>query len=298
MKPIFQRLTAEPEEGFAFRDYHSSSFNCPWHAHPEYELILVLEGSGYRIVGDNMTSLGPGDMVFVGPGLPHIWKEETGERPCQVRTLIIQFEAKFLGDGLLRLPAMEPVRRLLLNATRGLHVVGPTRKKVSALMHEMARTRGLERLLLFLQILGLLAGSRDCHPIASPNFAPNLELYDQERMARVFQFLTSRIEEDLRLSEAAQLVHLSEGAFSRFFRTHTGKTFPQFVNELRIGRACRLLTEAERNITEVALQCGFTNLSNFNRQFLRLKGTSPREFRSQMMTRLTPEQAPKLSEKY
>ena len=286
MKPIFQRLTAEPEEGFIFKDLRSTGFGCPWHAHPEYELILVLEGSGYRIVGDNMTSLGPGDMVFVGPGLPHIWQEETGKRPQQVQTLLIQFEEAFLGQGLLKLPAMEPVRRLFLNSTRGLHVVGSTRKRVSALMHEMNRTNGLERLLLFLQILGLLANSKECHPIASPNFAANLELYDQERMERVFQFLTGRLEQELRLSEVAQLVHLSEGAFSRFFRTHTGKTFPEFVNELRIGRACRLLTETEKNITEVAFACGFTNLSNFNRQFLRFKGASPREFRKQMLGRL------------
>ena len=291
MKPIFQRLTAEPEEGFIFKALCSAGFNCPWHAHPEYELILVLEGSGYRIVGDNMTSLGPGDMVFVGPGLPHIWQEEAGRRPRQVRTLLIQFEERFLAEGLLKLPAMEPVRRLLLNSTRGLHVVGSTRKKVSALMHEMSRSKGLDRLLQFLQVLGVLAGSKECHPIASPNFAANLELYDQERMERVYQFLTSRLDEDLRLSEAAKLVHLSEGAFSRFFRTHTGKTFPEFVNELRIGRACRYLTESEKNITEVAFECGFTNLSNFNRQFLRFKALSPREFRKQMLTRLPPEPA-------
>lgn len=285
MKPIFQRLTTEPEEGFAFRAYRSTGFNCPWHVHPEYELILVLEGSGYRIVGDNMTALGPGDMVFVGPGLPHIWQEEPRGQARRVRTLIIQFEDKFLGE-LEKLPAMEPVRHLFLSATRGLHVVGPTRKKVSEVMKKMAESRGVERLAQFLHILGLLAHSKDCHPIASPNFAPDLAVYDQERMDRVFQFLTSRIEQEVHLSEAAQLIHLSEGAFSRFFRAHTGKTFPEFINELRIGRACRLLTETEKNITEVAFESGFTNLSNFNRQFLRLKAVSPREYRRQMQERL------------
>jgi AraC-like DNA-binding protein len=90
----------------------------------------------------------------------------------------------------------------------------------------------------------------------------------------------------LRLSEAAQLVHLSEGAFSRFFKTHTGKTFPCFVNELRIGRACRLLTETDETITEIAYGCGFANLSNFNRQFLRLRGMSPRSFRQEIKQRL------------
>lgn len=279
MKPIFQRLTAEPEEGFAFKAFRSSGFNCPWQVHPEYELILVLEGCGYRIVGDNMASLGPGDLVFVGPGLPHIWQEEGTPGKGQVRTLLIQFEARFLGDSLLSLPALEPVRRLLASAARGLHIVGPTRDNVSAIMEQMVRARGFPRLLQFLEILGLLADSKDCHPIAGASFTANFELFEQERMDRVFQFLTSRLDEDLRIADAAALIHLSEGAFSRFFRAHTGKTFPEFVNALRIGRACRLLTESERNVTEVAYACGFTNLSNFNRQFLRLKGLSPRDFR-------------------
>lgn len=292
MKPIFQRLTAEPEEGFAFKAFRSSGFNCPWHVHPEYELILVLQGCGYRIVGDNIAALGPGDLVFVGPRLPHIWQEEPKDAKQKVRMLLIQFEAKFLGETLLGLPALEPIRRMLLSAARGLHVVGPTRKKISAVMQQMTRSKGFERLLQFLDILGLLANSKGCRPLASPNFTSNLELFEQERMDHVFQFLTSRIDEAVRIADAARLVHLSEGAFSRFFRAHTGKTFPEFVNALRIGRACRLLTETERNITEVAYACGFTNLSNFNRQFLRLKALSPREFRRQVQKSLPANQVP------
>ena len=181
---------------------------------------------------------------------------------------------------------MEPARRLLQSAARGLHIVGGTRDKVSELMRKMTGSKGMERLLDFLRILALLAASTDCEPIASPSFQADAHLFDQERMDRVYQFLTSGMSGDLRLAEAARLVHLSEGAFSRFFRAHTGKTFPRFVNELRIGRACRLLTESELNVTEVAYECGFTNLSNFNRQFLQLKGRSPRDFRRQMRERL------------
>jgi AraC-like DNA-binding protein len=286
MKPIFQRLTVEPEEGFAFKEIRAPGFDCPWQVHPEYELILVLAGSGYRIVGDNITQLSSGDMVFVGPGLPHIWQEDQtpGARP--IHTLLIQFGEAFLGDGLLKLPALEAVRRLFTRAARGLHITGTTRQKVAALMLQMGRSKGLERIMQFLQILDWLANSKDCHVIASADFAANPPAYDHERMDRVYQFLSSRLDADLRLAEVAQLVHLSEGAFSRFFRLHTGKTFPRFVNELRVGRACRLLTESEKNITQVAFECGFTNLSNFNRQFLRLKSTSPRQFRTRILQRL------------
>jgi AraC-like DNA-binding protein/mannose-6-phosphate isomerase-like protein (cupin superfamily) len=287
MKAVFQRLTTEPEEGFVFKDIRSASFDCPWHVHPEYELILVIQGKGYRIVGDNIARLSAGDMVLVGPGLPHIWQDEPPPNGrSSVHLFLVQFEERFLGEGLLRLPAMEPVRRLLQQSRRGLHVVGRTHTKVTALMNHMADLKGMARVLQFLHILVTLAGSEDCEPIASPNFAADSSLYDQERMDRVFQFLNSQLGQPVRLAEAAQIVHLSEGAFSRFFRLHTGKTFPEFVNELRIGRACSLLMEDNLNITEVAYECGFTNLSNFNRQFLRLKGVSPREFRLQLQQRL------------
>ena len=286
MKAIFQRLTTESEEGFAFKAIRSSSFNCPWHVHQEYELILVIQGHGYRIVGDNISRLAAGDLVLVGPELPHIWQDEPGPGArASVHFLLIQFEDKFLGDGLLKLPALEPVRRLLHRARRGLHIVGRTHDKVTALMNHMAELKGMERVLQFLEILVTLAGSEDCEPLASPGFAADNSLYDEERMDRVFQFLNSRLGQPVRLGEAARIVHLSEGAFSRFFRVHTGKTFPEFVNELRIGRACSLLMEDNLNITEVAFECGFANLSNFNRQFLRLKGLSPREFRLQLQQR-------------
>ena len=291
MKPVFQRLTTESEEGFAFKAIRSSGFNCPWHVHPEYELILVLEGDGYRIVGDNIARLAAGDLVMVGPGLPHIWQAEAipgGQ--TSVHFLLIQFGDHYPGEGLLKLTAMEPMRRLLVHAKRGLHIVGRTRHKVAAQMKRLAEVQGMERVLQFLQILSVLAGSRECEPIASSGFAASNSDFDQERMDRVFQFLKSHLGEAVRLSEAARVVHLSEGAFSRFFRAHTGKTFPQFVNELRVGRACNLLMEGNRNITEIAFASGFTNLSNFNRQFLALKGLSPRAFRLQLQRRLSQSQ--------
>lgn len=287
MRPIFQRLTTGSEEGFAFKAIRAAGFDCPWHAHPEYELILVLQGHGYRIVGDNISRLGSGDLVLVGPGLPHIWQQAPGPiGRSSVYFLLIQFEDKCLGEDLLRLPAMEPVRRLLHRASRGLHVAGRTHTKVTALMKHMAKVKGMERVVVFFQILVALAGSDDCEPIASPGFAASTSLYDQERMDRVFQFLNAQLDRIVRLSEAAQVVHLSDGAFSRFFRAHTGKTFPQFVNELRIGKACSLLIEDNLNITEVAFRSGFVNLSNFNRQFRRVKGLSPHEFRVQLQQRL------------
>lgn len=281
MRPIFQKLTSSPEEGFAFKEIRGRGFDCPWHFHSECELILVHRSGGYRMLGDHLAALRPGDLVLVGPNLPHIYHNDEGAPggAPPVRALLVQFEADCLGEGLMRLPAMGPVRRLLGRASLGLEVRGETRSRVAALMAEMARLSGVRRIARFLEILDALARSRDCRSLASPGFASSGNPFDQERMNRVCRFISERLEHPIFLSDVARLVHLSEGAFSRFFRAHTGKTFPVFVNELRVGRACRLLAENEMNVTEVAFACGFENLSNFNRQFLRLKGASPSQFR-------------------
>ncbi len=284
MKPIFQKLMAEPEEGFAFKVVQSAGFDCPWHFHPEYELILVLRSSGYRVVGDNVAPLSGPDMVLVGPGLPHIWQNENGRE--SVHALLIQFDERFL-DGLIRVPALEPIRRLLKRSSRGLNVTGKTLDSAAGLMMEMPRLAGMNGIIQVLRILDLLAGSPECQPLASASFALDAQPYDAERMNRVFQFLNARLGQVIRLSQAARVVGLSEGAFSRFFRVHSGRSFPEFLNELRIGRACRLLIETDKNITEISYECGFTNLSNFNRQFLRRKKISPREFRRQMQASMT-----------
>lgn len=288
MKPIFQKLTTAPDEGFVFKDWQAESYDCPWHVHPEFELILLLQGDGYRVVGDNYSPLSAGDLVFLGPNLPHIWQNDCGNPAHQgVHQLLIQFEKQLLGDALLALPAFDSIRRLLERSARGLQVVGPTHDAVAEMMLELARLRGFQRFVQFLEILGAIADSPHCQPLASLEFAKQSEVYDQERMNRVFEFMNEHLEKTLRLRDAACVAGMSEGAFSRFFRMHTGKTFPAFHNELRVGRACRLLSAEDKNITEIAYECGFSNLSNFNRQFLRLKEVSPREFRRQIWRKVS-----------
>jgi AraC-like DNA-binding protein len=281
MKPIFQKLVSSPPEGFAFKVIRGNTFDCPWHFHGEYELALVLTSGGYRMVGDHIAPLTSNDLVMVGPNLPHIYQndESIPGQIVPVHNLLIQFEEDCLGDKLMDLPALIPVRRLLKRSHLGLCITGVTRDHTIRRMQQMTRCSGLERIILFLEILNELAHSDDIQVLASPGFVTTTSLFDQERMNRVCQFIHENLDRNMVLPELARLACLSEGAFSRFFHTHTGKTFPQFVNELRVGRACRLLTENKMTITEIAFACGFSNLSNFNRQFLRLKKCSPRNFR-------------------
>jgi AraC-like DNA-binding protein len=283
MKPIYEKLIGYPDEGFIVKEIRGDACNCRWHCHVEIELVCVLQSHGYRIVGDQIHSLQPGDLVLLGPNLPHAYQhtDRLSPKGKPAHCLLLQFEES-LWLPMFNLPAMNAVRGLLERAGSGLHVTGPTRKRIAAMLQEMLKLHGIPRITAFLTLLNTLAQSRSCTTIASRGFQASLSSYEQERIGRVCQFIDENFHQPLRLLEVAKLCHMSEGAFSRFFRSHMGKTFPAFVNDLRIGRACRLLAETEMNMTEVALSCGFQNISNFNRRFLQLKKASPTEFRRRL----------------
>lgn len=283
MKPIFERLVNCPDEGFMLKEIHGEACNCSWHCHAEVELILVLRSQGYRIVGDSTHSLDRGDLVLLGPNLPHAYQhtDRFSASPQPAHCILVQFEEPVFA-ALFALPAMAPVRRMLARASNGLQFPKATRKQVAALLLEMLQCRGVKRIARFLGVLELLAQSRSAATIASSGFTARPTFHEQERVSRACQFIDENYHRPLRLAEVAKVAHMSEGAFGRFFRCHMGQRFPAFVNELRIGRACRLLAETDRPVTAIAQACGYSNLSNFNRQFLRLKGVSPVEFRRQL----------------
>ena len=149
----------------------------------------------------------------------------------------------------------------------------------------LAENRGLTRVIDLLTVLNLLAGSHDVKPLSSARFVPELKGSDQGRMEKVFRYIHANLTEEIDRDEAAARASLSPGAFSRFFKTRTGKTLPQYVNELRIGRACSMLAEADVKIADLALDCGFGNLANFNRQFQRVTGMSPTAYRREFRQR-------------
>lgn len=264
MKSVFEKLTQSPEEGFVFKSLCGKACDCPWHFHPEHELILALDGFGYRIIGDNYASLSAGDIVLVGANLPHVYQYEEGLQKAQrsPQCLLVQFDAN-LWSSLFELQAFASVRRLLNRASLGLGVKGATRDAVEGLMKQMATARGVKRIALFLEILDTLAHSRACRPISSSAFSPSTDPYNEDRVNRVCQYIDANLQSRITVAQAARSVNLSEGAFSRFFRMHLGKTFPALVNELRIGRACRYLSETDMAITQVAMSCGYNNLSYF-----------------------------------
>lgn len=295
-QPILETTPQSSRESFHCEVVKGSGYGARWHFHPEVQLTLVLKSAGYRIVGDNIAPLMPRDLVLVGANLPHVWHQEEGNAECGVRNaesemrrkeradavhaIVVRFREDFLGSHFLQSPEMEAVRRLLKRSARGLRVTGATREVVAEQMEELTELQGLGRLLKLLEIVNGLAVSKQLQPIASANFSPELRDSDTPRMQRVMRYIHEHLDQLIERGEVARCAALSEGAFSRFFKTRTGKTLPQYINELRVGNACARLRDAGAKVADIALGCGFENLANFNRQFRAITGMSPREYRS------------------
>ena len=279
MKPVFEKVPKRQWESFHCEVVRGPDYGTRWHFHPEYQLTLAIESSGHRVVGDNIGALTDGDIVLLGANLPHVWHQDTGGKARQVHAIIVRFDDTFLGRDFFSLPEVEPVRRLLQRAARGLAVRGATRTAVTEHMKRLAQSDGLARVIELLAILDTLAISDELKTLASASYEPKLESADQGRMERVVDFIHTHLTEEIDRERLAKLAHLSLGAFSRFFHSRTGKTVPEYVNEVRIGRACRMLGEDAGNITDIAMDCGYRNLANFNRRFREVMGTTPSAYR-------------------
>lgn len=281
MKPVFEKVPKRDWESFHCEIVRGPDYGTRWHFHPEFQITLALRSRGHRVVGDNIAPLTDGDIVLLGANLPHVWHQDEGGGRSDVHAIIVRFDPQALGADFFRLPEMEPVRRLLERAGRGLLLGGRTRAAVEERMRHLAQAEGLERLLDLLQILQLMAaGKSDTRTLASAGYTPKLESADQGRMQRVCDFIHSHLTEEIDRAQLARLAHLSEGAFSRFFSSRTGKTVPEYVNEVRVGRACRMLAEDAANITDIAMDCGYRNLANFNRRFRQVTGMTPSAYRA------------------
>ena len=282
MKPVFEKVPLGAGESFHCEELRGPDYSTRWHFHPEHQLTLALRSQGHRLVGDHLGELTDGDIVLVGANLPHVW-HQAADAQREAHAIIVRFDDQFAGRDFMAKPEMDGVRTLLRKAARGLQVQGATRKEVAARLTRLPSLTGLDRLLELLAVLARLASAgRDLKPLASATYEPELRSEDQDRMERVCSYVHAHYTEKIERRTLASLAALSEGAFSRFFHSRTGRTVPQYVNELRVGRACRLLIEhPERTVSDIALDCGFDNLANFNRRFLAARGIAPSVFRKQ-----------------
>jgi AraC-like DNA-binding protein len=280
MKPSLLQVEIAPDHSFAIRPNVNPLFYNQWHYHPELELTWVQQGSGIRFVGDSIENFQAGDLILLGPNLPHFWRSDAaaaagGQAPCQA--LVVQFGEHFWGEAFLALPELAAVRALLRQACRGIRITGPTRDQVSTQMQLLVGAAGLDRILCLLGILQVIAAGDQCY-LSGLGYHPPLQAADTKRIPVIYAYTLAHFSGKIKLEEVAALVHMTPNAFCRYFKKHTRKTYSQFLTEIRIGHACKLLMEDFGSIAQVCLESGFQNFSNFNRYFKAITHLTPYQY--------------------
>jgi AraC-like DNA-binding protein len=277
MRAAFEDIPAKKgSQSFLAYSFTVNAFEFKWHYHPEYELTFIDEGSGKRLVGDSYESFEAGDLVLVGPQLPHTWVSTESITEAATAT-VVQFSEAFI-ETFLQHQEFHGLKGLLEKAKRGLHFPGQGGTELAERVKALSVLEGVEKITGLLSILGRLAGQK-AQLLASPYFQPVRGEENEQRINKVCQYIQKGAARKVSLQEAAGLIHLSESAFCKFFKRATGKTFSDYVNDIRIGHACHLLTESDKSIGAIAQQAGFETLTYFNRIFLKKKGLRPMEFR-------------------
>jgi len=283
MKASYEHIQAGSDASFRCFERRDRRFEYEWHYHPQFELTLITAGIGSRHVGDHLDQYTPGDLVLLGPDLPHTWaSHEAGRNTGEQAAVVIQFEGDFLGRSFFEAPEMRTVATMLHRAGRGLWFAPRDVEAVRELITAMPTAPVDRRLVMMLDLLRALSHVRRPRPLASTTYAPGLRRNEQQRLGRVCAHLHENYTEPIVQADMARMLRMNPAAFSRFFKRATGRTMTAYVNELRLGHAARLLIETQLSVLEICYASGFNNAANFHRQFVRFKGTSPGKFRKRI----------------
>ena len=279
MKQALQKSRIPENKAFIVKELIAPFFDKNWHFHQEYQLFLVLEGKGTRFIGDQMKPFREFDMVFTGPNLPHLWRNDQiyFEKESDLKThgIVIYFNEGFLGDAIFDKEEFETIKILLEKSLRGLEIQGNTNLKLRSMMQELVTLSGIDSILKLLQILKVLSESEECQPITHAGYTNNNKESEKDRMRKVYEYVMENFSQKILLEEVSALANMTESAFSRYFTSRMNKPFSEFLSDVRISHACKLLHEADLNISEICYECGFNTLSNFNKQFKDRMGVTP-----------------------
>ena len=278
---IIREITPLSEKDcFYIADRHKTEFTYPIHCHKEFELNFVEHATGLRrIVGDSMETVGEYDLVLItSPDLEHVW--EQGEcRSEDIHEVTVQFAPYFIAN-LINTNQFDRVRNMLNKAQNGLCFPLHAIMKVYNLIDGLAETKGFYAVIKFLTLLYELSYFTDeARELSSSSFARIEVQSDSRRVQRVQQYITAHYQEEIRLTQLADMVGMTPASFSRFFKLRTGKSLSEYIIDIRLGYAIRLLADSTMSVAEICYECGFNNLSNFNRIFKKKKKYSPKEFR-------------------
>jgi len=280
MKPLLEKINPGFGNSFTMRSFiQSPDKERPhWHFHPEFEIVYISHGKGKRHIANHISYYTEGDLIFLGPNLPHFgFTEEMSPGEIEI---VVQMEEGFLGNTFFSLPEMTLINQLFERAKKGIIFKGETRKRVGELLISLLEEDSFKKLIGLLNVLYMMASSNEYELLQVQGFSLEVNAQHLSRMESIYRYVDQNIGNEIQIETAAERVNLSLPAFCRYFKKLTGKTFTHFVNEVRIAKAASMLKEEHLSISDVCFSCGFNNLSYFNKQFKQITGFNPKAYRA------------------
>lgn len=250
------------------------------HAHDHYELNFIVDAYGRRFVAGNISRFTPGDLIFMGPGVPHCW--EIDNKDDSPRAITIYFNKDFFEKGIMHIPELLPIQGLARRSMRGLFIRGLEEQQLFQSFAQLLHSRGgWTNIIDVIRLLMELSASDHIQTLANEEFQWDVEQPQNQRLKKIYEYVFYNFQKSITLAEVSSLIGLTEGAFCAFFKRNTKKTFSAFIKEVRIGYACKLLlADTDMPISQICFESGFNNFANFNRQFKEITRLSPKEFRA------------------
>ncbi|MDH6306526.1 AraC-like DNA-binding protein [Parabacteroides sp. PF5-5] len=282
MKPLFQELPFPIDSHIHYYIEDLPHFIVPWHYHPAIEIMYIMRGAGTRFVGDHLEGYIEGDVCMIGPRLPHEWRNDdiyfNKESGLRATCICLFFKREILEPNLIRLPEMANIRELIERSRRGLKFIGESKKRIAQFIEQSANSTGAQKVIELITLLEMMATTNEYEILSSVGFTESINSDDFERFNKVYKYMVTNFTTTIKLEEVASLVGLTPTAFCRYFKERTKKTFIEYLNDMRIGHAKKLLIEGKMKISTISMESGFNNLSNFINQFKKSTNMLPSEF--------------------
>jgi AraC-like DNA-binding protein len=276
MKTFVEKLNPTDISSFYARTHRTPHFEVPWHQHVEFELILFTAGEGTCYVGNHVGQFFTGDIYFLGSNLPHTFQKANPEMVTSA--VVVQFRENFWGDQLLALPESRMIAQLLQESARGFKMNSPLKTIMQPLVTRLEHDEGFDRIIGLCQCLQAMAVSKDYQALSTLDDA-QFQQRKQDRIDTIIQYTIERFKDEITLEQVAGQAGLSVPAFCHYFKRSTKKTYVEFLNEVRVGHACRLLSSTSKPVQEVCFESGFNTISHFHKQFSRIQHQTPSAYR-------------------
>ncbi len=284
---MHEKLTINDQTPIIARYYDYEKFTYLWHFHAEYEIIYVQESTGERFVADSMEFFYPGDVILLGSNLPHYMRSHEkyykGDSSQRVKGVVIQFAHDYMSHAINNYADLIHIKLLLEKSRRGIHFPYPECSNIIKCIEKLPTYKGIDRIVNLLLLLNKMANFKDSRILGSPQFSDRISLFSDNRLDKILSYINYHYIENLKLDHIASIVSMNKTSFCRYFKEKTGKSFVDYIQDLRIGYACKLLIGTLLDISQISLECGFNTTCHFNKIFKRNTGFTPSEYRKQFL---------------